>query len=435
MAAAAAGDLGLLAANARRSIEDLRAAIEGARAQDGRRGTRFLDLIEAALDALTERVEEAATLAASAQDDKDHRAAARFSRRINYDLRLLHEAAPWVESARQGSLGLGLVYFVDEMVAGLLKERADVVMSPTAAYMYSIVFDIPKWLEATVSVVPPAGDTAVVIAYPVHEPDSLFLHLLVAHELGHSVVPAADLINRLQAADPDATVTGAAVAEAADAYRVAHVTTAKEARLMAARMARDWLTELFCDALGLAFLGPSFLYAFAAFSTPFEQTPQDSHPPFGLRIETLMDHLVVAGWRDIANDVTPKTMEWMAAVEPTPQVPERPYFEHVEAAARHLAPTLTALAREHVGDALYAHDAAAVGDLVELLKVGVLPAQRNDAAADRRAIIFAGWIHAFALRTDEPASLADITADRKTQRFLTKALEMSKVLDTWSALQ
>lgn len=373
-------------------------------------------------------------MAAAAQDETEHRAAARYARRINYDLRLLHEAAPWVESARQAALGLGLVYFVDEMVAGLLKTPADVVMSPTASYMYSTVYDIPKWLEKSLNVATPEGPTAIVVAYPVHEPDSLFLHLLIAHELGHSVVPAAGLVGGVRKRDADEQTTGKILAEAVDSYRMKHNTTEKEARVQIATILRDWLTELLCDALGLAFLGPSFLFAFAAFSTPFEQTAHESHPPFGLRTETLIAHLDAAGWRNIAESVAPNTVAWIVGATATPKDPEHPYFEQLEAVTRHLAAALTAVARDHVGDAMFSHDADEVRELTELLNERVLPAQIEEVPADRRSIVLAGWTYAFLTRKDEPASLADITADREHQRFLTKALEMSIVLDTWNTL-
>lgn len=436
MAADAAGDLGLLAANADRSIRDLRNAVRGARAQDGRRGTRFLDLIDAALDALLERVKAAENMAASAQDERERRAAARFAQRINYDLRLLHEAAPWVESARQGSLGLGLVYFVDEIVAGLLKSPADVVMSPTAAYMYSTVYDIPKWLETSLNVAIPEGPTAIVIAYPVHEPDSLFLHLLIAHELAHSAVPAAGLVQAVRKRDPDEQMTGKALGAAAARYRRTHKTTEKESQVQVATILRDWLVELLCDALGLAFLGPSFIFTFAAFSTPFEQTAHESHPPFGLRTEALVKHLDLAGWREVAESVAPKTLAWILGATSTPADAERPYFESIEAAARHLAPAVTAVARDHIGDKLYKHEAEDVRQLTDFLEARILPAQVGEVAAERRSIVFAGWAHAFSRpgQKDEPASLAAITADRDHQRFLTKALEMSIVLETWNKL-
>ena len=54
--------------------------VRGARAQDGRRGTRFLDLIDSALDALLQRVESAETMSAAASDEQEHRAATRFAR-------------------------------------------------------------------------------------------------------------------------------------------------------------------------------------------------------------------------------------------------------------------------------------------------------------------------------------------------------------------
>src|SRR5205823_3034 len=163
-----------------------------------------------------------------------------------------------------GTLGLGLVYFVDEMVAGLLRSTADVVMAPTAAYMYSTVYDIPKWLEGALNVPIPDGPTAIVVAYPVHEPDSLFLHLLIAHELGHSVVPAEGLIAKVHNRNPDDPTAGRTLATAAEHYSAVHGGGDREARAQVATILKDWLTELLCDALGLAFIGPSFLFTFAA---------------------------------------------------------------------------------------------------------------------------------------------------------------------------
>jgi hypothetical protein len=373
-------------------------------------------------------------MAHDASDDHERRAAARFARRINYDLRLLHEAAPWVESARQGSLGLGLVYFVDEMVEALLTVAADVVMAPTPDYMYSTVFDIPKWIEGTFNIPIPDGPTAMVVAYPTHEPDSLFLHLLIAHELGHSVVPAADLINKVRSSDPDPNVTGSALAQAATKYAAKHGDSAHVARLTVARMLRDWLTELLCDAVALAFLGPPFIFTTAAFGTPFEQTASESHPPFGLRTETLVTHLDLAGWKNAAERVAPETFGWIATPSATPADPDHPYFEDVERAVRHLAPSVTAIARAHVGARVFQYRSKEVQQLVHLLDERVLPVEYGGKPADRRSIVLAGWVHAFKQRADDAASLAAITADRAHQRFLTKALEMSIVLEKWRTL-
>jgi hypothetical protein len=43
-------------------------------------------------------------------------------------------------------------------------------------------------------------------------------------------------------------------------------------------------------------------------------------------------------------------------------------------------------------------------------------------------------MHAFAKHGDEPVALASIVGDRDQQRFLTKALEMSVVLERWATL-
>jgi hypothetical protein len=55
-------------------------------------------------------------------------------------------------------------------------------------------------------------------------------------------------------------------------------------------------------------------------------------------------------------------------------------------------------------------------------------------AAPLRSIVFAGWVHAFVVHGDQPVKLAEVVGDRDQQRFLTKALEMSAVLEQWEKL-
>jgi hypothetical protein len=234
--------------------------------------------------------------------------------------------------------------------------------------------------------------------------------------------------------DLDEAVTTAALAAAADQYLATHDGTPREARGRVETMLEDWLTELLCDALGLAFLGPSFLFTFVAFSTPFEQDAAESHPPFALRTDVLIAHNEEGGWADAARAVAPETFAWIAEPGPSPSDPTRPYFSELEKAARHLGPVVTSVARDHVGDALFRHNPNEVGELMSLLRHHVLPAQTSEGAAARRSIVLAGWMRAFEEHDDQPASLASIIGDRDHQRFLTKALEMSIVLETWGTL-
>jgi hypothetical protein len=131
--------------------------------------------------------------------------------------------------------------------------------------------------------------------------------------------------------------------------------------------------------------------------------------------------------------LAPKTVAWIATITSPPPDPDH-YFEPLETVARHLGPAVTAVAREHLGEGVFDYDADEVLELTQLLEAKVLPAQFGQKPADRRSIILAGWKHAFAKHKDQPASLATITAARDDQRFLTKALEMSIVLETWEAL-
>lgn len=439
MAANAASDLALLAATARRSIADLRRAVRAAPAKAGRRGTHFLGVVEAALDALDVGISEREADLASAADEAEERAVIRAMRRINYDVMSLHEVTPWVESARGSSLGLGLVYFVEEMVTALLRRPADVVMTPSGTYMYSTIHKPFARALAGMSVVYPAAIPPIIVAYPVHEPDSLLLHLIIAHELGHSAIIEHKLDQEVYTRDSNPTVTREALNKAVAEYVAAEGGTNAAARGKLRVVLQSWLTELICDAAALGFLGPSFLLTAAAFSTPFGgPEPSDTHPPFTLRTRLLLEHLTAWGWKAFAESAIPKTFQWIEATAMRPQeAGHRTYFLRLEEALKNLSPNLTDVIVDHLGTERFdpAAHAPVADELGALLKHDILPAQLLDgSAAARRSIVLAGWLHGFDTHGDEPVALASIVGDRQQQRFLTKALEMSVVLERWSEL-
>jgi hypothetical protein len=188
MEADAVGDLEFLAATAHRSIGDLQRAVNAVPVDHGRRGAAFRSVIDAVLGALETGVGEQEKKFAAAADEPERRAAVREMRRINFIAMSLHQVTPWIESARAATVSLGLVYFVDEMVAAILKQPADVVITPSGTYNYSTIHRPFVDLLSDLGVAYPQGVAPVIVAYPVHEPDSLFLHLIIAHELGHSAV-------------------------------------------------------------------------------------------------------------------------------------------------------------------------------------------------------------------------------------------------------
>jgi hypothetical protein len=390
------------------------------------------------LDALHKGIAQRESDFQTAADDAERRAVVRALRRISLEVRALHQVTPWIDSARGATVGLGLVYLVDEMVDALLRQPADVVMTPSTTYMY---WTLPKPFEDVLTglgVGYPSGDAPVIVAYPIQEPDSLFLHLIIGHELGHSAVRDHDLFREVLRRDPDKGATAKTLGDAVTEYLKGKGGTTRPVAVGKVRaMLVSWVTELLCDGLAAAFLGPSFLFTSAAFSTPFDPVEaSETHPPFTLRTRLLIDRLDASGWRATVELAAPKTLKWIESA--APKQPGRPaYFDLLEEAIVRLEPTILDVITDHVGAEAFlpAAHAPVEKELATLLEHNVLPAQLIDrTAAPRRSIILAGWIHAFATHGDDPERFAGVVGDRDQQRFLTKALEMSVILDRWLTL-
>ncbi len=439
MATDAARDFALLAATARRSIDDLRRAVHAAPPPRGRRGEHFLTVVEAALGALEAGVADREAEFASAADEQEQRAVIRSMRRINYDVMGLHEVSPWIESARGSKLALGLVYFVDELVFALLKAPADVVMTPSGTYMYSTIHKPFEDPLTNLGVAYPAAVLPIIVSYPVHEPDSLFLHLIIAHELGHSAIAEHNLDQEVYRRDPNPTGTRDTLSQAVAEYLTQEGGTPAAARGRLRVILRHWLAELICDALAVGFLGPSYLLTAAAFGAPFDgPEPSETHPPLTLRTHLLIERLTSWGWIPLLQAGMPETFAWMLETSTRPQqAAHRTYFLRLEEAIRNLSKTIEDVVSAHLGADLFQLDAHAsnADELSALLERDILPAQLLDRSpASRRSIILSGWMHAFAKHGDQPVALASIVGDRDQQRFLTKALEMSVVLERWATL-
>jgi hypothetical protein len=437
VASGASSDLAFLAEAARRSIDDLHRAVASVPTEAGRRGAHFLEVVRLLLDALAASVDARETDFAAAADETERQSVVRAMRLVNYDVMRLHKITPWIDSTRGTNVGLGLVYFVDEIVSSLLKQPADVVLTPDTVYMYRTVH---KPFEARLS---KAGVTypavaPVIVAYPVQEPDALFLHLLIAHELGHSTVTEHELVNKVWSQDPDPGQTATSIAQAVAAYRASEHASVPAAVGKLRAILRSWLDELLCDTLALGLLGPSYLFTSAAFGTPFAGGDSETHPPFRLRTKILVDRLASWGWHPLLEIAVPDTFAWISATGTSPDgAPRLPHYSAIEDLLLRLAPAIETVVVDHLAEARFevATYENARDQLDELLSNGILPAQLLDrSATDRRAIILAGWLHALQDHADTPVSIARIVGDRGYQQFLTKALEMSAVLERWASL-
>jgi hypothetical protein len=442
VAADEAADFVLLTRAARRSIDDLRGALERAPRRPGERGSHYLDVLRATLDAFDAAVSSRVTAFSSAKDAGDKRAIVVAMREIAAEILKRHRLAPDIQNAAEPPLGLGFIYFLDELVARLFKEKADVVMLPGLNYNYSTGFrpfeDDLKALGVTTyaAPVPP-----VVVRYPVLEAESLFLHLMFAHEFGHHVIDQSRLDEDVLNGDPNPADNLASANAAIVAYRNFHQNKVSEARArgVVVQSLVSWINELICDGIAFGVLGASYLLSFGAISPPFGgPEPGATHPPFPIRARFLIRLVDDWDWRPLLESRIPKTFAWLEqTAKRLQETGKMTYFLYLEEIVDRLGETIRDVIDARLGPQRYTRDEyeQQADQLLALLEHNVLPAQLDDQSpADRRAILLAGWLNAFAKHKDDPAAFIDLVADTGYQRFLTKALEMSIVLEQWKKL-
>lgn len=350
----------------------------------------------------------------------------------------MHSTTPWIEAAHASRLALGLVYFLDEIATVLIQKRPDIIATPSADYMYSTVHKPFLYELNELQKSYPDGALPVVVHYPAQEVGSLFLHLVIAHELGHSVIQEHDLIKAVADKHPDTPGLQEALGQAVSEFASIDGVEAATATIRVRGIFIRWLMEALCDALSVGFLGPSFALTAAAFLTPFGSSlPSPTHPPQTLRTELLLHYLKTWGWEPLLEERVPGTLAWFEDTAATPMDAEgKTYFETLGTLIATLRETIEEVVAGRLGDMLFkpAGFGEQATEIGAFLGAGVLPAQLlNGRPTDRRAVLLAGWLHRFEEEGGTPEKLPVVLADRRYQAFLAKALEMSTVLEHWEA--
>ena len=198
-----ATDFAVLVETAERGIADLRRAIQRVPSHGDARGAQFVAAAEALLAAIEKGLNERKEEFAEAVDEVDQESLVRALRQITHDIRNVHSTTPWIEAAQHVRLPLGLVYLIDEVALALVQKNAYVIAVPSAEYMYSTQHK-PFSLElSALQHEYPADALPIIVHYPAQELPSLLLHLVIAHELGHSAIIENDLIQAVAARVPE----------------------------------------------------------------------------------------------------------------------------------------------------------------------------------------------------------------------------------------
>jgi hypothetical protein len=195
-----------------------------------------------------------------------------------------------------------------------------------------------------------------------------------------------------------------------------------------------WTIELLCDQFAVQWLGPSFLLSLSAFLLALSwNEPLEKHPPTTLRIGHLLSYLAEADWTSFLEEKAPQSLAWLGDVAGSETPASDPESKFLLLAASLVAPTVRTVVDESLDEAVYSRqEFDAVSDYIyELVACETLPVQLSSGRAiDRRAILIVAWLAALE-KDDAPLAFVDAPADRKTQAFFAKAIEMSAVLARW----
>ncbi|HYZ79170.1 MAG TPA: hypothetical protein VE596_17525 [Gaiellaceae bacterium] len=402
-----------------------------ARTADVHQAVHLLELI---LEATAAQVRDA--LADFGSSSHEYRLSlARFVRFHNFNIRSLHRAIPWLEAAAASRVPLGARYLLEEAVSALLRPRANLILVPEAAYSYTTEPSPFRELAESLFIEYPEEPLLIVAYFPVRE-DRALLYPLLVHEIAHRAVDEHSLrVEALASASSELSGVPAELAKARAQLAASGSLDADTIKLRVDDLFAQWVEEILCDALALAYLGPGYLLPFAA--TVHAMTspgiPYEGHPTSALRLRVMHDAMKVSGWWTILEAALPRIIPWLEYVSSRPRADVQSYPEALDQAVLLLAPGIFEAAKRHLGDRWFTVEqfAAPESEIIEMLQDEIFPAQLTSGEApDRRAIVCATWFHM--LGSDAvPADLHAAISDDRMNAFLMKAIEMSIVLDAW----
>ena len=405
----------------------------------------------------------------------------------------MQRGLPWLRSAMSPTLPHGPRYLVEEMAGLIVKAVVDPVVHPDIMFAtepWPFTFELSLLEEHGIKLpVALEGTAPIVLSYPGADENTVLLHPLFGHELGHTAVMQSGLSEDESMLDAvvDPMLSDAAfrsnLARAIfdglafthpelhklpspgtdeqtdrveDAHEVESVAFEVAARYdTLERQLRSYAEELICDAVGIETMGPSYLFSFAAvvLSTSHDQ-PGRQHPPTVVRIRLMVEQLEESGWVDDLEEregsgyhPVPETIAWLKDVAGRAPTLEPGGLKFVVESLSEAGDRVRAAVRAHLGEGACFrpdHYEAVAENIADYLELFILPVEspptqddegrpRRGVAIERRSLLLAGWIYMFKELGDAPLTLSTSLLNDDFQLFLTKALEMSRVAEEWAA--
>ncbi len=380
-------DFAFLVATARRLIDQLAEEV-APHIATGRPGAVLAEHIDQTLRAISARVEHESARFAGTSSEVAKSTLARQVRLLVSLTWGIHEAMPWLDAPRR-QLDLGTKFLVDEAALAMIGPPVEVLPVESQHYMYwTLSWPFESLWNGRLNEAMPRGTRPIVLAYPAREATSALLHGAFAHELGHPTVDHHNLLTAV--ADP--VLTGTAYASEIDGIwgPGTDAATVRHKEILSQRV-EDWIEELLCDQLALAFLGPSFLFCFAGMALPVTwNEPQDQHPNATMRVRFMLNTVIDQGWDGLLSSDVPRIWEWFREAAATGPSLSDPVTKLLLSVCDDVETEIRKKAMETLGDKIFDAEAyMQVSDrIAELLNNDILPAQLDPStAADHRHIM------------------------------------------------
>jgi hypothetical protein len=273
----------LLASSLARSVTDLRRALPPDLPSPGVRGRQLVRYLVEVLDGIDTHC--AALAATTPTSDLEAAAIMREFQNLRQYVQEL-ESARWLDSVSTSSVELGLVYFLEEVAREVLVRESDFALHPGRSEGYSVMSPT-RWFEVVLGRLGralPDGPNAVLVNLPKADRDRPLLHPIFVHEVGHVRVTDDNLAEAVLSRHPDPVGLEASFTSAVEEIAKRHEAAGNppdrdEIRLQLRTVLLDWVAELTCDEIPLAWSGPTFLLALPPSSFPMAATKQVPRTP------------------------------------------------------------------------------------------------------------------------------------------------------------
>jgi len=433
-----------LVASLDRSVAELRRGVDSLDAVPDLQGTSFPTYVRISIDGVAGRANDLVEEARRTADPVDHASIATQLRRLHQLVSVLHRQAGLGMGLKTESIGLGIVYFVKEAADAIVRGDSQLIIRPDTEHTYSSLGQhrVFKSVFNSVRVQPPQGPVPVLIQYPWAERQSVAVHALFLHELGHEAAQRDGLTDEVWARHPDLPGLDRRFADAIEQIVAGHTAagrsiSSEEVETSLRTQLDQWVEELLCDAIATAYAGPSYLLAFVAFLGSSDHDVWTiSHPAFADRVHYTLELADELGWAAVLDGKLGEIMQWIRslAVLSVPAANDH-RGSFVKSVIDELSPGIRGIAREQVGSSVFTPAAygSAADEVEQLVRDGIPPVQlATKHAVGRREMFLGAWLGKLGHSGASPDLVPNVAGDMTLQALHGQALELSFLLEDWA---